>query len=96
MYAQDNHAPVLCVLEGSQFFFSFRNSWSGCYKSQIFVRKSNSHALQAINIDLFSVGNNLYDVLTSELDDDVTNCNLMFGAKEVILLNLIEKSTHFK
>ncbi|CAB3998738.1 Divergent AAA region [Paramuricea clavata] len=59
-----------------------RNSWSGCYKSQIFVRKSNLQ-LQAINIDLFSVGNNLYDVLAQELEEDVTKYNLIFGAKEV-------------
>jgi hypothetical protein len=85
----------MCTTVEGSHFFSFGNSWSGCYKSQIFVRKSNSQ-LQAINIDLFSVGNNLYDVLAQELEEDVTNYNLMFGAKEVILLNLIEKSTHFK
>ncbi len=62
--------------------FSCRNSWSGGYKSQIFVRKSSSQ-LQPINIDLFSVGHNLYDVLTLELAEDVTKYNLMFGAKEV-------------
>jgi hypothetical protein len=61
---------------------SFRNSWSGCYKSQIFVRKSNS-PLQAINVDLFSVGNNFYDVLAQEFEKDVTDYNILFGAKEV-------------
>jgi hypothetical protein len=61
---------------------SCRNSWSGGYKSQIFVRKSNSQ-LHPINIDLFSVGHNLYDVLALELEEDVTKYNLMFGAKEV-------------
>ena len=62
--------------------FPFRNSWSGCYKSQIFVRTSNAQ-LQAISIDLFSLGSNLHDVLAEELEEDVTRCNLMFGAKEV-------------
>jgi hypothetical protein len=54
----------------------------GGYKSQIFVRKGNSQ-LQPIDIDLFSVGNNLCDVLAQELEEDVTKYNLMFGAKEV-------------
>ena len=62
---------------------SFRKIWSaGGYKSQIFVRKSNS-PVKAINIDLFSLGNNLYDVLAQELGEDVTKCNLVFGTKEV-------------
>ncbi|XP_028407624.1 uncharacterized protein LOC114530234 isoform X3 [Dendronephthya gigantea] len=57
-------------------------SWTGSYKSQIFVRKSNSE-LEAINIDLFSLGSNLYHVLAQEFGDDVTKCTFMFGAKEV-------------
>jgi hypothetical protein len=74
---------VICAGSIELNNFSFRNSWSaGGYKSQIFVRKSNSQ-LQAINIDLFSVGNNLYDALTQELEEDVQKYNLMFGAKEV-------------
>lgn len=49
------------------------------------MRTSNSQ-LQAINIDLFSLGSNLYDVLAEELEEDVTKCNIMFGAKEVCLM----------
>jgi hypothetical protein len=61
----------------------FRNNWSGGgYKSQIFVRKCNSQP-QAIDIDLFSVGSNLLDVLAQEFGEDLAKYNLMFGTKEV-------------
>ena len=57
--------------------------FAGSVKSQILVEDQFSN-LHKINIDLFSNGENLLQVLATELGEELEkNCNVTFGAKEV-------------
>ena len=55
----------------------------GSVKSQILVKDQFSN-LHKINIDLFSNGENLVQVLATELGEELEkNCNITFGTKKV-------------
>ena len=60
----------------------FRCRPTGIFKSQIFIRKSNSQ-VQPINIDLFSTGRDLLQVLSEELMANIRSYNVVFGTNQV-------------
>ncbi|XP_028400085.1 uncharacterized protein LOC114523387 [Dendronephthya gigantea] len=60
-----------------------RSRPTGIFKSQIFIRRSNSQ-IQPVNIDLFSTGRDLLQVLTEELGD-IEAYNVVFGTNKVDL-----------